>query len=373
MAQVKIPYFIEKSNNRFYWQPGKALREAGWRPETLPKDRTLAIERAQELNTKVQQWRHNSNVVLPSVDIAQIGTMDWLMRVYKRSNDFKKLAPKTKKGYDQNMEEISKWFGDEIIVKITPAQIKRKYEHRRQEAPSWAQAIIVMMRILYKFAASENIVKPDFNPAKAVTVQKPRSVKTEADLWTHEDVAAFVRTADAMGYHSVGTAVMLNAYLGQRSGDVINWQKSYYKNGAIDYVQSKTGAEVYLPLDIFPHLKKRLEEEIARQRQFVVTATTIIVSETTGRPYKADNFRSVFARIRQEASKKHPSLKNKWFMRLRHTAIVRLDEAECTDVEISTITGHSPQSVLEVLQNYRVRTKKLSRKAFQKRLLSEKM
>lgn len=371
MAKVKVPYFTEKSNGRYYWQPSKALREAGWTTETLSKDRAKAIQRAEEINAKVQQWRNNPDIILPACDISAIGSVDWLIKLYKTSNDFQKLRPKTRHHYIQNMERISVWFGPMALVDISPQQVKRKYEDMAAKTPSFAQAIVVMMRILYRFAASENIIQSIFNPARDVKVTKPKSIKREGDLWTREDVDHFVKIADQMGYFSIGTAVMLNEYLGQRQGDVLTWQKSFYKDGSIDYTQSKTGASVYLPLDTFPKLKSRLEAEFKRHAERKVVATTIIVSEMTLQPFKQDNFRNVFDRIRIKAADTRPQLAKKTFQRLRHTAIVRLDEVQCTEAEISSVTGHSPKTVLDVLEHYRVRTKKLAQSAFEKRLKGE--
>ncbi len=50
-----------------------------------------------------------------------------------------------------------------------------------------------------------------------------------------------------------------------------------------------------------------------------------MVSEITGRPYLADNFRAVFAKIRRAAG-----LSGVQFLDLRRTAVVRLAEAGCT-------------------------------------------
>jgi hypothetical protein len=49
----------------------------------------------------------------------------------------------------------------------------------------------------------------------------------------------------------------------------------------------------------------------------------------------------------------------------------RLAEAECEIPLISAVTGHSPKSVQEILSRYLVRTRKLAKLAFQRRLAAE--
>lgn len=51
-----------------------------------------------------------------------------------------------------------------------------------------------------------------------------------------------------------------------------------------------------------PALAERREAELARQREAKIAASTIIASEETKQPYKADNFRHLFAEIRDTAT-----------------------------------------------------------------------
>jgi hypothetical protein len=51
--------------------------------------------------------------------------------------------------------------------------------------------------------------------------------------------------------------------------------------------------------------------------------------------------------------------------------IDRVTEAECEIPLISAVTGHSPKSVQEILSRYLVRTQKLAKLAFQRRLAAE--
>ncbi len=141
------------------------------------------------------------------------------------------------------------------------------------------------------------------------------------------------------------------------------------------------------------HLSGRLDAELERGAgsgtAHHIAATTIIVSEQTGQPYAADNFRHVFAAIRAKAAKAagayeldhlmpgrdmadadafRVAMADLTFMHLRHTAITRLAEAGCDPQTIASISGHSLKTVGEILERYMVRTAEIACGAFQRRL-----
>jgi len=160
--------------------------------------------------------------------------------------------------------------------------------------------------------------------------------------------------------------------------------------------QSKTGAGVTLPVDLVPHLACRIEEEIARtDARFAgwpVKPAQLIVYESTGRAYTGDHFRHPFAEIRAAAAELHPSFEvnyplpgrgtedpeaftvrmaDLWFMHLRHTAVVRRQEAECDHSLIAAVTGHAHKSISTIIERYGMRTRKLAGLAVQKRLTAK--
>jgi len=56
------------------------------------------------------------------------------------------------------------------------------------------------------------------------------------------------------------------------------------------------------------------------------------------------------------------------FMHLRHTAVTRLGEDEVDETLIAAVTGHTLTSIHQILERYLIRTSKMARLAFQKRL-----
>ncbi len=100
-----------------------------------------------------------------------------------------------------------------------------------------------------------------------------------------------------------------------------------YDGAAVRLRQRKTGRLIAVPA--IAELRQTLD---AAPR----TAATMVVSETTGRPYTEDNFTHLFRGV-ADAAGLPDALQ---FRDLRRTAVVFLAEAGCSVPEIAAITGH---------------------------------
>ena len=106
------------------------------------------------------------------------------------------------------------------------------------------------------------------------------------------------------------------------------------ENGFIRVKQSKTGAELFIPIH------PTLAAELARveKRGFA------IVGRLDGRPYTDGGFNAVWRR-----EKARLGLEGVQFHGLRKNATVALFEAGCTPQEVQAITGHAS---LEMVAHY---------------------
>ena len=96
-----------------------------------------------------------------------------------------------------------------------------------------------------------------------------------------------------------------------------------------------------------------------------------VISEETGLPYNADNFRHVFAEIRaaagiDEIGRQHGIEGGLLFMDLRRTAVVHLARAGCSVPEIAAITGHSVSRTVSILDVYLPRDSEMAAAAIAK-------
>lgn len=399
MATRRIRYLVPmkgaEGTTRWFWQPSQSLRKQGFQIVRLaPKDRTPwgkpppghVCDSADLWNDKLDAWRkgvgphpfeddraanESSTQTGPAARRRsnKAGTLDALILRYRDSNQFNNLADSTKRMYRQNLDILSEWAGDMHVLELDVEMALEFYDELHEVTPTKANHVMTILRLLYSFARRRGKTeRVPYNPFEKLGLEWKRS---EPRIWTPEDIACFDRHAARLKLWSVGTAVVLNEWIGQREGDVLSLSRKVYSDGGLRFRQSKTGKEVYLPVDLVPKLARRLEEEAARWSDRNVLPTTLIASERTGRAYSVHAFGHVFREVRDAAAKERPDMADLWFMRLRHTAVVRLGEAGVNIPQIASITGHALSSANTILERYNIRTDKMARSAFQQRLDSE--
>lgn len=428
-----LPYCVSKPGRpggpaRWYWQPSKALRAAGFRPERLPGDGDAARRRALALNAGAAEWRAGGGGPARPAS----GTLAALIRAYRRAPEFLERAEETRRTYAKALDVLDAWLGDWPAGGITPKMVKRFYGKLWARTPTKANQVLRQLRILYDFAKSEDMAA--HNPGKDVKLKGHRGA---AVVWPRAAVAHFVACADALGRPSMGDAVMVNEWLGQRQADALALPRARRGRGVL-VIQRKTDARVILPLHMVPALAARIEAADRRDAARVLASTALIVSEETGERYHASDFRHWMRWIRLAgagdaglahmdaliaAARKAPGgndmrrgsrlyrlemerralardqarlraagleLRDRFavdgdvdleaetvsllaldFMHLRHTAVTRLAGAGCTLEEIAGVTGHTLKSVAAILDVYLVRTAALARAAFAKRITFE--
>lgn len=391
MANIKVRYLVGRKNKsggkRWYWIPSDDMKAEGWTLKTLGTDEGAAITAARSWNERYDAWkdrREAGEVEAPAEALPAFrplaGTVDALITGYKASDAYPK-NPKTRSGYKGNLKIIGAFFEGVRVDQVTPKRAKKLYTTLKARTPSLAVAVVRMGRMLWKWGMSEELAETNVWEPIKITTEKVVIDLDEVDelgfvpgIWSPAAIAHFVATADRMDRWSVGTAVVVNEWLGQRQGDVLGMSKARYKDGNLRLSQSKTTAYVRLPVALVAAISARLEAELQRQKIRDINTKTILVDEDTGRRWDEHKFRKVFAEIRAEAARTanasdlRAELEQLTFMRLRHTAVVRLAEAGGTEAEISAITGHTLQSILTILERYLVRTSPMAASAFQKRL-----
>jgi integrase len=333
MARVTldIPYLRRKASG-FYWEPSRRLQRLGFTPHALGKDETKALERARELNELTAKEAGRS-----PQEIRRHGTVRWVIReAYLKSEAWAKLAPKTQSGYRRALDIIEDWAGDFPAKAVTRAAIKAKQREMEKGSKQVAAATMRVLRIIMGVAEDEGLIP--MNPALRLKLATPNE---RNQVWTDEDVAGFCAKAAELGYRSMAFAVMLAYHLGQREGDILSLAWSQYDAaiGVIELWPRKTRkrkSSRRLAIPVSPELRVWLEKEPR-------VSTVMVISEATGRPYKEDHFRHLFAEIRREAELS-PDL---WFMDLRRTVATQIGAAGGTEDEIRAITGHTDRNVLQ--------------------------
>lgn len=328
MAKLRVRYLVAKPRKggvAHYWQPWKSLRKAGFLPRRLSDDLPEAVRQAEALNAELDAYYRGSAPVP-----VKPGSVKELIRLYERDDSFDSLAPRTQADYVYYLRIIERWAGDAPIGALTRKVIKEKYRQLVAErGRSIGRKVVAVIRRLLAFAIDEErLVGP--NPAAAMRVKvgtKPTRV------WTDAELSALVAAAERTGRPSVALAATLAAFLGQRPADVLALAWTAYDGSHVTLRQAKTGTLVRIPA--LPELAAALDSAPR-------TAVQIVISETTGRPYKSSHFEHTFSQVRAAAGLP-ADLK---FFGLRHTAATNLGRAGCTDDEIRAVTGHRTRAVV---------------------------
>ncbi len=372
MATTNAPRFCvtkrTKHGTRYYWQPSQELRRAGWRAERLPADPSAAFARADQINAAVDAWRANGGQQgTPAPTGPTAGTLSALIAEYRASRFFRELARKTRHFYDHNLSFLEQWAGDIPFTEINPAMVQDLYEAQHAKKPAKAKAMVTTLRVVLSYARRRGYI--DHNPASSPGISYQPE---QARLWTRADLDWLVATADAMDAHSIGTALHLGYWLAQRPGDLAALRWDDYQDGRFAIRQAKTGARVDVPES--PEIAARLSAEYEHQAARGLLATTILVSESSGRPYTRDHLTKRFRAVRDVAAQAAadtdgaPDVSDLLLRGLRHSGVTCLALAGCTIPEIAAISGHSLHTAQRIVDTYLVRTGELASSAADKRL-----
>ena len=230
MAGFEIRYLVKRAGARgglprYFWQPSTKLRGRGFISRRVPADwstisdplqlRIKAIAEAEELNAWLDAKRE-AEPTNPARLPPAVHTVETLITLYRASPAFLKTAPATRRVYDQCLRRIDAWAGNAPVGAIDYRRIE-KLSTAMANTPSFRNAVLRVLSILLEHGLRIGWLHR--NPARQVGLAKKQP--PSGLIWPRAAIAALVSTADAQGRHSIGTAVMLNEWLGQRQGDLL--------------------------------------------------------------------------------------------------------------------------------------------------------
>jgi integrase len=262
------------------------------------------------------------------------GTLLSVLQGYQASEDFRGLAPSTRRDYVALITRIEKAFGDFPLSALTDRRTRGIFmawrdkiaaaSGRRQADYAWS----VLARVL-SWALDRGIVaaNPCTNGGRLYRGSRRESI------WTTADETVFLERAPA----HLHQALLLGLWTGQREGDLLRLPWSAYDGTRIRLRQGKTGARVVIPVGA--PLKAALDAAPKR--------STMMLTNSKGKPWTSDGFRASWRKACAAAG-----IVGVTFNDLRGTAVTRLALAGCTEAEIATITGHSLRDVRSILDTH---------------------
>ena len=267
--------------------------------------------------------------------VAPAGALLSILNAYQNSDDFRRLADRTRADYADKITIVETRFATFPLAAPTHCRTRGvlmawrdqlAIRSRRQADYAWT----VLARVL-SWALNRGLVAA--NPCE----KGGRLYRgTRADkIWTDDDERAFLAGAPA----HLHLPLLLALWTGQRQGDLLRLPWSAYDGTHIRLHQSKTGARVAIPVGA--PLKVALDAALK------VKTSTIILTSTDKKPWTPDGFRSSWRKACAAAG-----IVGVTFHDLRGTAVTRLAIAGCTEPEIASITGHSLRDVAAILDSH---------------------
>lgn len=324
--RVRVRHMVQR-RGRWFWQPTRKMKAAGFFSEALGEDVGAAAQRAEALNADWDRVRREGAVAAP-----QRGTVAWLADLYQKAPEYRALASSTRRQFDRLALLLKADFGPVHIAAVERRHIKAWWRELidKVSLDHANRMVNKALRPLIRAAMDEGLIA--VNPASDLnlTGTPPRE-----QIWEPAEIAALCAAARP----SIALAVRLGLEIGQRPGDILRLTWTQWDGRSVSLRQGKTGA--WVDVLATPELKAALDAAPRR-------AVQVVVNEATGRPYEHTNFNAVFRRARKAAG--CPS--DKLFMDLRRTCVVNLGRAGCTVPEIAAVTGHSIKTVEAILRVY---------------------
>ncbi len=312
MGRVDLPYcqaIIAKGRTYYYYRRGGIRQRLIGDPGTIE-----FMECYQRIHESFENGKATPGA-LP-------GSFEALARAYLRGPEFNQLGDRAQAEYRSYIDPMRERFGKLAIRGIT-RRFVIAYRDNMQDTPSKANHAIKVLRVLLNFAVNREWL--DRNPASGIP-----SLKTGPG-WQAWPETALQNAHDKLtGPGRI--AFMLALYTGQRRGDVLAMRWDAITNSGITIKQSKTGAELWIPI----------HEVLANELASVERKGLAIVARRDGRPLTDSGFNRIWRRQQE----KH-GFKGLPFHGLRKNATAALFEAGCTPQEVQAITGHASLVMVE--------------------------
>lgn len=395
---------------RYYWEPNPAQRKAGWKTMTLSLDLSAAIAEAKKRNDDIANWKDGGARPKAVARYVKRATFGQVLQRY-RAEKLSRLGAETQKVDKYAIDRLEKWAGDQPIGYITRARVRALRDAMCPGGPGTAghhpaHATLKKGRAIFAWAMAEMEELVTANPFENFGLPAPHPRQA---VWEGDDVEAFCAMADEMGWHSIGLAVRIGTYTGQREGDILklttaDWREVTLRQLRFDkelhgQLASATGPDAgkvmgirllqskgkrWIGTPIEGALRDEIETAIAAARQrntgkavAEIGAQRILIKETNNAPWEQKDFIRTFKTVRDAAIgrarklgdvARAQRLETLQFRDLRRTCVVTLGELGMDDAGISAITGHTLATIKKILEVYMPRTEAMAARAIVARI-----
>jgi integrase len=250
---------------------------------------------------------------------SHVGSVSWVIEQYR---EISKDQPSTRSTYERYFTVLKETVGSAGFTTFTEDDV-RALRNRLRNTPSLADAVVKMIRRLWRFAKEHLNMR--LGPCPATEVARIHTEHEQHKAWPADLCAAIEQHPNPI----VVRAYYLLRYTGQRRSDVVNMTRDHVKNGEVKLVQQKTGVRVWMPT------------HAALQAHLEATGTPAhyLLAKPGRGGYTPTGLSNLIAKTVEPLGFPGYSPHG-----LRHLAGSALAEAGCTVHEIMSILGHLTES-----------------------------
>ncbi|MEM9726080.1 MAG: tyrosine-type recombinase/integrase [Pseudomonadota bacterium] len=333
---------------RVWWEPSGTARALGFEPVELDDAKpTWSRRRAEELNRMV-------TAAMEGETFSGAGkgrTVDDLIQLYRAAPEWSRLSPTTQRDYGFGLNRIARKWGRSPVVALTKSILRDWYETLYREAgPHMAQHEIRLLSVLLSYAELREWI--EVNPATRLRIITPDPRERVAS-WSEVD--ALIAAAEAAELEGVALAIALSFLQGQRQTDVLEARLAQFDGATWRFERSKArrgSVRRAAVLVLHPEVLPRIEARIAAAAEAEEGRDAHLIVRPTGDPYKADNFRRVFNRVRKAAARKAPSVADVQFRDLRRSFAWWSREAGASERDRADALGNTSDVNARLGQTY---------------------
>jgi hypothetical protein len=372
----------------YYWHPNRRDIAAGFTIpcETLGASYWAAIDRAGFLNKMLDDWRASRGESTPQEESTRFGSLAWMFSIYMSTKSFTELSERTKPGYRAAMDRLTeiktkegKEAGAYLVKTLTPLAVDKIYAKLRlgkkgQEIFRQANLSIWLAGKAWRIVRRRYPdVFPEENPFEGLERNWKRTPKKAA---SRLEAYALSKALKDLGHPHLGVVPLVCYEWHQRPENVLagylRWSdiRPWTRPDAVRLEHHKTGEEVWLPLEaetedesgekgkelLFPEIEAYLEELPRLGTPVVLTPG----KRGPKRPYSLPYAQHLVQQARANA--KLPA--HVTMDACRHGGMTELGDAEATEQEIMSASGHRSPEAARV---YVKRTEKQRIAAIRKR------
>lgn len=287
---------------RLWWEPNGTQRKLEFEAVELDANRlTWSIKEAERINKLV------ANVAAGNPKVAagttgggpRKGSFDQLVDRYFKSPEFDQLSAASKDSYSATIRRLRQKWATARVSDFDRAICKEYYDTLYGTGKhTQALHLIRMLSVLLSYAVEIGWIEhnPALNLRKVTPPPRQR-------LATWDEIDALLDAAAALDWPTMGLAVALSVFNGQRQADIINAKVAAFQAGCWELVRSKNKRASRLVLH--HETAKWLPAAIAAGRE---DRERLILDPVTGLPTDKYGFSKRFDQIRAEAAKACPSL-----------------------------------------------------------------